>query len=218
MSDINREYIKTLSKIVEKIKRLQEQLKDVSDLEKNISFKNVVNSLEEFRKNFDVLKVVIEEELRTKTLKVENSLENLEKKIFDNITGLKKEVEEIKFIWEKDKELGYKIQKSISEVIKEIKEELDSLKEKLKSYAEELKFTKEGLLKSPGIIGPSASGVEVLLNNTKRGVYSKLNFIEGTNVTLNFSENKREGRVNLTINSTGGGSSTDAIIYAIALG
>jgi len=218
MSDINREYIKTLSKIVEKIKRLQEQLKDVSDLEKNISFKNVVNSLEEFRKNIDVLKIVIDEELRTKTLKVENSLENLERKIFDNITGLKKEVEEIKFIWEKDKELGYKIQKSISEVIKEIKEELDSLKEKLKSYAEELKFTKEGLLKSPGIIGPSASGIEVLLNNTKRGVYSKLNFIEGTNVTLNFSENKQEGRANLTINSTGGGSSTDAIIYAIALG
>jgi gas vesicle protein len=205
MSNINREYIKTLSKIVEKIKRLQEQLKDVSDIEKNLSFKNVVNSLEEFRKNIDVLKIVIDEELRTKTLKVENSLVNLEKNIFDNITALKKEVEEIKFIWEKDKELGHKIQKSISEVIKEIKEELDNLKEKLKNYAEELRFTKEGLLKSPGIIGPSASGIEVLLNNTKKGVYSKLNFIEGDNITLNFSENKPEGKVNLTINSTGGG-------------
>ncbi len=206
MSNINREYIKTLSKIVEKIKKLQEQLKDVSDIEKNLSFKNVVNSLEEFRKNIDVLKIVIDEELRTKTLKVEHSLENLEKKIFDNITGLKKEVEEIKFVWEKDKELGYKIQKSISEVIKEIKEELDNLKEKLKSYAEELKFTKEGLLKSPGIIGPSASGIEVLLNNQKKGVYSKLNFIEGTNITFDFSENKPEGKVNLTFNSTGGGN------------
>jgi hypothetical protein len=205
MSDINREYIKTLSKIVEKIKKLQEQIKDISDIEKNLSFKNVVNSLEEFRKNIDVLKIVIDEELRTKTLKFENSLANLEGNISDTINKLKKEIEEIKFIWEKDKELGYKIQKSLSEVIKEIKEELDNLKETLRKYAEELKFTKEGLLKSPGIIGPSASGVEVLLNNQKKGVYSKLNFIEGANITFEISENKQEGRANIKINSTGGG-------------
>jgi hypothetical protein len=213
MSDINKEYIKTLSKIVEKIKKLQEQVKDISDIEKNLSFKNVVNSLEEFRKNIDVLKIVIDEELRTKTLKFENSLANLEGNISDTINKLKKEIEEIKFIWEKDEELGYKIQKSLSEVIKEIKEELDNLKETLRKYAEELKFTKEGLLKSPGIIGPSASGIEVLLNNQKKGVYSKLNFIEGANITFEISENKQEGRANIKINSTGGGGGGGSITF-----
>jgi hypothetical protein len=218
MPDLNKEYIKTLSKIVEKIKKLQEQLNDVADLEKNISFKGVVNSLEEFRKNIDALKNVIDEELRIKTLEFENSLKNLEKRIFNNFAEFKKEIEELKFVWEQDKELGHKIQKSISEVIKEIKEELVDLKERLRKYAEEVRFTKEGFLKSPGIIGPSASGVEVLLNNSKRGVYPKLNFVEGNNITLEFSENKQEGRINIKINSQGGGSTTDAIIYAIALG
>jgi DNA repair exonuclease SbcCD ATPase subunit len=216
MPDINKEYIKTLSKIVEKIKRLQEQVIDVSNIEKNLSFRKLANSLEELRKNVDALKLITETELRTKTLKFETSLANLEEKIVDIVDGLKREIDTIKFLEEKDKELGYKIQKSLSETIKEIREELKNLKEELKKYVDELRFTKEGLLKSPGIVGPSASGIEVLLDNQKKGVYSKLNFLQGTNITFEFSETKPEGRANVKINSSG--STTDAIIYSIALG
>jgi len=205
MSDINREYIKTLSKIVEKIKRLQEQVIDASNIEKNLSFKKLIDFSEELRKNIDVLKTTTEGELKTRTLNIETSLINLEGKIANIVDGLKKEIEEIKFIEGKDKELGHKIQKSLSEVINGIKEELKNLKEELKKYAEELKFTKEGLLKSPGIIGPSASGIEVQLDGVKQGVYSKLNFIEGSSITITKSEVKPEGKVNLTFNSTGGG-------------
>jgi hypothetical protein len=90
--------------------------------------------------------------------------------------------------------------------------ELERIKEKINKYDKELSFFREGLLKSPGIIGPSASGVEVLLNDQKKGVYSKLNFVGGTNITFDFSENKQEGRANITINSNasggGGGANT----------
>lgn len=89
--------------------------------------------------------------------------------------------------------------------MKEILEELQKIKEKISKYEKEIEFFREGILKSPGIIGPSASGIEVLLNNTKKGVYSKINLIEGTNITFDFSENKQEGRANLTINLVGGG-------------
>jgi tellurite resistance-related uncharacterized protein len=71
-------------------------------------------------------------------------------------------------------------------------------------------------LKSPVIIGPSASGIEVLLDNQKKGVYSKLNLLQGNNLTIEFSENKQEGRANVKINSKD--PITDAIIYSIALG
>jgi hypothetical protein len=44
-------------------------------------------------------------------------------------------------------------------------------------------------------------------------MYSKLNLIEGANITFNFSENKQEGKANLTINSTGGGGGGDFVPY-----
>jgi|JI10StandDraft_1071094.scaffolds.fasta_scaffold103279_5 hypothetical protein len=48
--------------------------------------------------------------------------------------------------------------------------------------------------------------VETSKNGTSVGVRREINFIEGTNVTLNVSDNAGSERVDVTINSSGGGS------------
>jgi cell fate (sporulation/competence/biofilm development) regulator YmcA (YheA/YmcA/DUF963 family) len=220
MSDLNQTYLKTLSKIVEKIKNLQEQAIRLSNIEKIPSFEKVVKTLENLSSEIDVLKNAISQDrntFKTSIFDLQNSLTKLESKIKENllniVNDLKNEIDAVKFVSKEDKELGQKTQRTLSEIIKEIKEDLENLKDEVKKYVEELRFTKAGLLKSPGIIGPSASGIEILLNNLKKGVYSKLNFIQGTNVTFNFSENKQEGRANLTINSAGGGGGGGATTF-----
>ena len=226
MSNIDKEYIKALSKIVEKIKSLQELVNRVSDIEKIPSFERVVKTLEDISKEIGALKNEVfqyKNAFETNILNLRTSLEKLRNKIEKDlliiIDELRQEIEGVKFVSEKDRELGQRVRITLAEIIKNIKKDLESLKNEVKKYAEELRFTKEGLLKSPGIIGPSASGIEVLLNNLKKGVYSQLNLIAGNNVVFDVFENKQEGRINIRINSQGGGgTSLDAIIYSIALG
>ncbi|MFZ8805830.1 MAG: hypothetical protein ACO2PO_23030 [Candidatus Calescibacterium sp.] len=213
MSNIDKEYIRALSKIVEKIRGLQELVKRVSDIEKIPSFERIVKTLEEISKEIDVLKNEVfqyKNAFKTNILDLRTSLDKLRNKIDKDllviIDELRKEIEGVKFVSERDRELGQRVRVTLAEIIKDIKKDLENLKNEVKKYAEELRFTKEGLLKSPGIIGPSASGIEVLLNNLKKGVYSQLNLVAGNNVVFDVSENRQEGRINLTIHSTGGGS------------
>jgi hypothetical protein len=140
--------------------------------------------------NLKLLSEKERENLTTQILNIRKIFSELDKKIFENekILSTTKEF--------------------LNNSLKEFLKELEKIKEKINKYEKETSLLREGLLKSPGIIGPSASGIEVLLNNQKKGVYSKLNLIEGTNISLVFSENRQEGRANITINSAGGGYTT----------
>lgn len=58
--------------------------------------------------------------------------------------------------------------------------------------------------------------VDVALAGTTIGTRSKINFIEGSNVTMSVTDDSVNGEVDVTINSTA--IATPALVYAIALG
>jgi DNA-directed RNA polymerase subunit L len=194
---------KILSKLTDKIKSIEEKIDSLKNIKELPEFQEVVLELKTLSQDVSNLRILDEKEKENLTIQIsyiQKKLSEFNEKLYQNERS------------------AANVKELLNNSLKKILEELEKIKEKISKYEKEIRFFREGLLKSPGITGPSASGVEILLNDTKKGVYSKLNFIEGINVTLDFSEDKREGRADLTINSAGGGSSTDAIIYSIALG
>jgi DNA mismatch repair ATPase MutS len=192
---------KILSKLADKIRSIEEKISRLEKIEELPKFKEVLSELKILSQDISNLKLLNEKErenLTTQILNVQKILSEFDKKIFEN------------------EKSSSATKEFFNNSLKEVLKELEKIKEKINKYEKEISLFREGLLKSPGIIGPSASGIEVFINNTKKNVYSKLNFIEGNNITFEFSENKQEGRANIKINSSG--STTDAIIYAIALG
>jgi len=192
---------KILSKLADKLRSIEEKISRLEKIEELPQFQEVVSGLKNLYQDVENLRIADKENkenLLTQIASIQKTLSE-----FDNrVHRSEREALDIKDFFESS--------------LKEILEELEKIKEKINKYEKEIEFFREGILKSPGIIGPSASGIEVLLDNTKKGVYSKLNFLQGDNITFDFSENKQEGRANVKINSKG--QTTDAIIYSIALG
>ena len=208
MGKLTKAHIKALARIIEKIKQLQEQIKAVPNFEETPTFHRIIATLENLTNNFNSLRTITEKdrnELKAQVFNVQRSLTELENKIKENINivvdSLKQEIGEAKLAWVKEKGFEKRIQKSLSEIVKDIKGEIEEIRKELEKYEKELRFTKQGLLRSSGIIGPSASGVEVQLEGVKQGVFSKLNFVQGNNISITQSQVSPEGKINLTLDT-----------------
>ena len=106
-----------------------------------------------------------------------------------------------------------------SQDLESVQEKIEDLEKTISEIDKELARIKAVASRLNQRVLAAVGGFTLLINGTEKGSYSRLNFIEGTNISLVLTENREEGRVNIRINSQGGGgTSLDAIIYSIALG
>ncbi len=172
-------------------------VKDLTKLvEKDLA--KIRETIAELQKILDLFASLTEEKQRQMLFDIEAKLKEIE--IFVNSLIETKAEELERFLQAKLS----KTKKDFEEIIAKIEEEF----EKLKKGEKELKTV---------MIGPSASGVEVQLNNQKEGVFSIINFEEGSGVAIEKTKEPTRGKINLTFKSAGA-DPTSSIIYAIALG
>jgi len=214
----SKKLLKIELKIVQKLYELKNK---IDEMQNQIASLNDAEKWQEIHQKFENLKTLLD------NLKLDEKLEIIKKSFSNELVSLWKKLSDIDISSEEfKKEISLTFERfknnlqKVEEFLRNVEKNLSNLEEKLQKRVENLEKLSEQIEKIKkdvenwkreatfklGIIGPSASGIEVLLDNLKKGVYSKLNFIAGNNITLEVSENKPEGKINLTFHATGGGS------------
>jgi len=232
----NIEYLKIINEILEKIKKL----KDSFDyLEENIP--------ERFKKDLIKLKNLVSKDIENKTKNILNILNKeisktqnnfleflnqLKNQNFEEISSIKSRLNSFEYIKEDlvlIKNNFKKLNNKFSEILEELeekanKEELEEKvdKEELENKIKEIEKELEKINNRLSYISKKAplvasAGFYLLLENIEKGRYSKLNFLQGNNITISFSENKEDGRVNLIIDTNNSSLSNTFVPYTGAV-
>ena len=196
VKQLKNETFDEIQKIKEAVALISQKLGEIKVDEKLLEVNKKLNErIEEKRLEFENKIAEVKENL-TSLSNLRNDFEKIQNQLLSLENKVNTESQDLESVQEKIEDL----EKTISEIDKELA--------RIKAVASRLN---QRVLAAVG-------GFTLLINGTEKGMFSRINFIEGTNISFESTENRAEGRINIRINSQKEDTSLDAIIFSIALG
>jgi hypothetical protein len=194
--------IESIIILAQKIKQLkQETLEEIQKIKETIAL--ISQKLGEVKVDEKLLEVnkKLNERIEESQIKFENKISEIK----ENLTALSNLRNDLEEIQNKILTLEDKVNIE-SQDLEGVQEKITDLEEMIAEIEKELTRIKAVTGRLNQRVLTAVGGFTLLINGIEKGSYSRLNIIEGANINFDFSENRQEGRANLTINATGEGS------------
>jgi hypothetical protein len=201
--------VESIIALAQKIKQLKkETLEEIQKIKETVAL--ISQKLSEIKIDEKLLEV--NKKLNEKIEESQSKFENKILEVQENLTALSNLKNDLERLQNEILSLEDKVNTD-SQDLEEAQEKIANLEEIIAEIEKELRRIKAVVSRINQKVLTAVWGFTLLINGIEKGSYSRINLIEGNNITFDFSENKQEGRVNLTINSTGGGSGGGATTF-----